>query len=245
MRKRTALVTGAGRGIGRAIARALAGENFHVILHYGSSREGAEALADEIVDGGGSADTLHADLAAPDAAERIANEVARLCGGLDVVVLNAGLMAPSGFANCTVETFDRLVAVNLRTPFFLLQHLSPLLAEGASVVLVSSITAHRAIGDVAAYAATKAGLESLVRRAAAELAPRWIRVNAVAPATIASEGVRPFTDTEHGRRVTLAMQALQRIGQPEDVADVVAFLASDKARWIDGAVIPVDGGTGL
>ena len=133
--------------------------------------------------------------------------------------------------------------MNLRAPFFLLQHLAPLLAEGASVVMLSSVTARRATGAVAAYGAMKAALESLVRRAAAEFGPRWIRVNAVAPATTASETIAPWTQTEAGRETTLGVQALKRINQPEDVADVIAFLCSDKARIVTGAVIAADGGT--
>lgn len=242
---RTALVTGASRGIGAATAKALAADDYHVLVHYGASRDKAEQVAADIRAAGGSAEIVGADLAQADAPAGLAAEVAARCGGkLDALVLNAGVMpGDSTFANCTPETFDLIFAVNLRAPFFLLQHLAPLLAEGASVVMLSSVTARRATGAVAAYGAMKAALESLVRRAAAEFGPRWIRVNAVAPATTASETIAPWTQTEAGRETTLGVQALKRINQPEDVADVIAFLCSDKARIVTGAVIAADGGT--
>lgn len=243
--QRTALVTGASRGIGAATALALAAEGFHVIVHYGAGRDEAEAVVASIRAGGGSADAVGADLARAEAPSEVARETLRLAGGtLDAVVLNAAVMpGNSDLAACSPETFDHIFAVNLRAPFFLLQHLAPHIAKGGSVVMLSSVTARHAVGAVAAYAAMKAALESLVARAAAELGPRGIRVNAVAPGTTASETIAPWTRSEQGREATLGMQALKRINQPEDVADVIAFLCSDKARIVTGAVIAADGGT--
>jgi NAD(P)-dependent dehydrogenase (short-subunit alcohol dehydrogenase family) len=172
--------------------------------------------------------------------------VTALCGGqLHALVLNAAIMSPSDIADCSPEIFDRLYAINLRAPFFLLQRLAPALVEGASVTFLSSLTARRVVGSVAAYGAMKHAIEALVSRGAAEFGARWVRVNAVAPATTATETVKGFTDTEQGFAATVAMQALKRVAEPEDIADVIAFLASDKARWINGAVIPVDGGSCL
>jgi NAD(P)-dependent dehydrogenase (short-subunit alcohol dehydrogenase family) len=243
---RIALVTGASQGIGAATAKALAADGFHVLVHYGKGAENAEKIAEGIRAAGGSAETIGQDLAEDGAAEALARAVRQRLGGeqLHALVLNAGIMpGDSSVANCTPDTFDLIFAVNLKAPFFLMQQLAPVMAEGGSVTMVSSLTARRATGAVAAYGAMKAALESLVMRGAGELGGRGIRVNAVAPATTASETIAPWLETEQGRQATLGVQALKRINRPEDVADVIAFLAGDKARMVTGAVIPVDGGT--
>ena len=151
----------------------------------------------------------------------------------------------------TVEGFDNLFATNVRSPFFLVQQLLPVLVEGSNVIAISSALARTVVGkpdlenpSTLAYASTKGAIEILVKNWAAILGPRGIRVNAVAPGVIDTD-MSNFTKTEAGREVALGMQALKRIGKPEDVADVVAFLASDAARWITGASIPVDGGSKL
>lgn len=243
---RTALVTGASQGIGAATAKALAADGFHVLVHYGSGAAKAAAVVETIRGNGGSAEAIGQDFGEDGAAQTLAAAVRERLGEqpLHALVLNAGVMpGDTSVANCTPDLFDQVFAVNLRAPFFLMQQLAPVMAEGGSVTMVSSVTARRATGAVAAYGAMKAALESLVMRGAAEFGGRGIRVNAVAPATTASETVAPWTDSERGREMTLAVQALKRINRPEDVADVIAFLASDKARMVTGAVIPVDGGT--
>jgi 3-oxoacyl-[acyl-carrier protein] reductase len=168
-----------------------------------------------------------------------------------MLVLNAGISKAARVADYTVEDFDRLFATNVRGPFFLVQQLLPVLGEGSNIVVISSAAARAVVGtpglenpSILAYAATKGALETLVRHWAALLGPRGIRVNAIAPGVIDTD-MSNFTKTEAGRQVALGMQALKRIGKPEDVADVVAFLASDAARWIAGASIPVDGGSKL
>jgi 3-oxoacyl-[acyl-carrier protein] reductase len=205
---KTALVTGASRGIGRATASALAAAGAHVLVHYGRSVQEAESLVADIRSKKGRADAIQADLGTPDGATLLAKEVRSIVG----------------------ERF---------------------LGEGSNIIVVSSIGAHAVLGkpglenpSILAYASTKGALETLVKNWAAILGPRGIRVNAIAPGAIDTD-MSNLTKTEAGREMTLGMQALKRIGKPEDVADVVAFLASDAARWITGASIPVDGGSKL
>jgi 3-oxoacyl-[acyl-carrier protein] reductase len=250
--KKTALVTGASRGICRATASALAEAGAHILVHYGRSAQDAESLVAGIRSKGGRAQAIQADLGTSDGATLLAKEVRSIAGErLDVLVSNAGISKAATIADHTVEDFDNLFATNVRGPFFLVQQLIPLLGEGSSIIVISSIGAHAVVGkpgldnpSVLAYSATKGALETLVKNWAAILGPKDIRVNAVAPGVIDTD-MSNFTKTEAGREVTLEMQALKRIGKPEDVAVVVAFLASDAARWITGASIPVDGGSKL
>ena len=132
----------------------------------------------------------------------------------------------------------------MRAPFFLVQQLLPLLHEGSSIVLLSSLAARAAVGTLHAYAATKGAIDSLVKHFAATLGPRGIRVNAVAPGVVQTD-MSSFTKTDAGRDYTLGMQALKRLAEPEDIGGVIAFLASDDARWIVGDTIHVDGGSKL
>jgi 3-oxoacyl-[acyl-carrier protein] reductase len=249
---KTALVTGASRGIGRATAAALAEAGAHVLVHYGRSAQEAESLVAEIEAKGGRANAISADLGTPEGAALLAKQVRSIVGDrLDVLVLNAGVSKLARIADHTVEDFDNLFATNVRGPFFLVQQLLPILGEGSSIVAISSVVAGAVVGvpgvenpSILAYASTKGALETLVKNWAAILGPSGIRVNAVAPGVIDTD-MSSFTKTEVGREITLGMQALKRIGKPEDVADVVAFVASDAARWITGASIPVDGGSKL
>jgi 3-oxoacyl-[acyl-carrier protein] reductase len=252
LQNKTALVTGASRGIGRATAVALAEAGARVLVHYGRSTQEAESLVAAIQAKGGRADAISADLANPHAAALLAEQVRSIVGDrLDVLVLNAGISKRARIADYTVEDFDNLFATNVRGPFFLVQQLLPVLGEGSNIVVISSLGARMVVGkpglenpSILAYTSTKGAIETLVKNWAAILGPSGIRVNAVAPGVIDTD-ISNFTKTEAGREVALGMQALKRIGKPEDVADVVAFVASDAARWITGASIPVDGGSKL
>jgi NAD(P)-dependent dehydrogenase (short-subunit alcohol dehydrogenase family) len=252
LQNKTALVTGASRGIGRATAAALARAGAHVLVHYGRSAQEAESLVSEIQTKGGRANAISADLGTPNGAALLAKQVRSIVGDrLDVLVLNAGISKAVRIADYTVEDFDLLFATNVRGPFFLVQQLLPILGEGSNIIAISSAVARTVVGkpglenpSILAYSSTKGALETLVRNWAAILGPRGIRVNAIAPGVIDTD-MSNFTKTEAGREITLGMQALKRIGRPEDIADVVAFVASDGARWITGASIPVDGGSKL
>jgi NAD(P)-dependent dehydrogenase (short-subunit alcohol dehydrogenase family) len=242
---KTALVTGASRGIGRASALALAKAGAQVIVHYGRGAAEVDAVVAEIRAAGGRAEAVGADLAAPDGAHRLAAAVRRIVGGrLDILVANAGIANAKPIEAYTVEDFDALFAVNVRAPFFLVQQLLPILGEGSSVVLLSSLAAHANVGTLSAYAATKGAVDTLVKHFAAALGERGIRVNAVAPGVVATE-MSSFTKTDAGRDLALGLQALKRLAQPEDIAAAIAFLASDEARWISGDTLRVDGGSKL
>ena len=250
---KNALVTGASRGIGRATAAALARAGAHVLVHYGRSALEAESLVSEIHAKGGRANAISADLATPNGASLLAKEVRSIVGDrLDVLVLNAGISKRARIADYTVEDFDNLFATNVRGPFFLVQQLLPILGEGSNIIAITSAVARTVVGgkpgvdnpSILAYASTKGAFETLVKNWAAILGPSGIRVNAVAPGVIDTD-ISNFTKTEAGREIALGIQALKRIGKPEDIADVVAFVASDGARWITGASIPVDGGSKL
>ena len=242
---KTALVTGASRGIGRAAAIELAKAGAQVLVHYGSNASEARAVVDQIKAAGGRAEALGADLADPQGAHALAAKVREIVGDrLDILVANAGISKAATIEETTVEDFDAMFAVNVRAPYFLVQQLLPILKEGSSVVFTSSLAAHAAVGNLAAYAATKGAIDTLVKHFALILGAKGVRVNAVAPGVVATD-MSSFAKTDAGREFTLGMQALKRVAQPDDIAGAIAFLASDAARWISGDTLRVDGGSKL
>jgi 3-oxoacyl-[acyl-carrier protein] reductase len=242
---KTALVTGASRGMGRAAALALAAAGACVLVHYGSSAKEAEAVVAEIRKAGGRAEAVAAELSTPDGAHKLARQARSIVGDrLDILVANAGVSKPATIEETTVEDFDRLFAVNVRAPFFLTQQLLPILSKGSSVIYLSSLAARAVVGSIPAYAATKGAIDTMVKHFASALGARGIRVNAVAPGVVETD-MSSFAKTDAGRDYALGLQALKRLAQPEDIAPVVTFLASDDARWITGDTIYVDGGSKL
>lgn len=242
---KTALVTGASRGIGRASALALAKAGAQVLVHYSSGQKEADAVVEDIRKAGGRAEKVGADLSTPNGPHELAKRVRGIVGDrLDILVANAGISKAAAIEDTTVADFDQLFAVNVRAPYFLVQQLLPVMSKGSNVVFVSSLVARSSVGNLSAYAATKGAVSTLVRHFAAALGERGIRVNAVAPGVVDTD-MSSFTKTETGQQVTLGMQALKRLAHPDDIAGAVAFLASDEARWITGDILQVDGGSRL
>ena len=242
---KTALVTGASRGIGRASALKLAQAGAQVLVHFSSGGEEADRVVAEIRKGGNRADAVGVDLAAADGPHRLAKRAREIIGDrLDILIANAGVSKAATIEDTTVEDFDRLFAVNVRAPFFLVQQLLPILHEGSCIVFISSLAARAVVGTIPAYAATKGAIDTMVKHFASLLGQRGIRVNAVAPGVVETE-MSTFTKSETGRNSALGMQTLKRIAQPDDIAAVVAFLVREEARWITGDIIHVDGGSKL
>jgi NAD(P)-dependent dehydrogenase (short-subunit alcohol dehydrogenase family) len=241
---RRALVTGAGAGIGRAIALRLAAGGARVgclDLDVGA----AEAAAEEIRTAGGEGMAVGADVSSEEAVASAVASVVESLGGLDVLVNNAGIVVIKSFADTSLEDWDRTFGVNLRSIFLTCQAALPSLraSSAGAIVNIASMAAMRFTVPHVAYAATKGGVVSFTRDLAFELGGDGIRVNAVAPGPTATSMMSQLTDDEleaAGLRFVLG-----RIGRPEDVAEAVAFLASDRASYITGATLPVTGGAEL
>lgn len=241
---RTALVTGASRGIGQAIAARLAAKGATVVVHFGSDEEGAAATVKEIERAGGTAFAVGAQLGADDDVDTLfAGVEAGLAGRpLDILVNNAAALPAGPLGVTTRAEFDRLFAVNVRAPYFIIQRALPLLRDGGRIITMSSVAARSAFPTQTSFAMTKGAIETMSMTLADELGPRGITVNAVAPgATRTATNEAAFAAPGLAEFIT-AGTALGRLGGPDDIADVVAFLASDEARWITGQVIEASGG---
>ncbi|WP_214326337.1 SDR family NAD(P)-dependent oxidoreductase [Nonomuraea sediminis] len=241
---KTALVTGASRGIGRAVARRLARDGARVAVHYGGNEQAAKETVAAIEEAGGEAFTLRAELGHDGDAERLWQEFDARSDGLDILVNNAGILSDEpGIEHVTREQFERIFAVNATAPFFVTKLALPRLRDGGRIVNVSTmLTRGSAMPLSISYAMSKGALDVLTSTLAKQLAPRAITVNTVAPGVI-------DTDMHQGRLVGEALawvsslSPMGRVGTPEDVADVVAFLASDDSRWVTGHWLDASGGT--
>ena len=247
---KTALITGASRGIGRAIALRLADEGAFVMIHCGHGTRAAESTLRDVAAGGGRGAVIAVDLQKPGSARRLREEVdgvlARIgVARLDIVVNNAGVGLIQGLAETTEEQFDSVFAINVKAPFFLLQELVPRISDGGRVINITSIVTRMAMPAVGAYSMTKAAMSTMTLWLAKELGPRGITVNAVAPGIIDTEMNAAALSDAPSRKYMESISTFGRVGQPEDVADVVGFLASEQGRWISGQSIEASGGSFL
>ncbi|MBB2754223.1 UNVERIFIED_ORG: NAD(P)-dependent dehydrogenase (short-subunit alcohol dehydrogenase family) [Rhizobium aethiopicum] len=248
LKGKTALVTGGSRGIGRAIAECLASQGATVALTYKASKSGAEEAVKTIVKAGGSAFALRADLAdaeaIPSLFEHLDRELAERSGGtaLDILVNNAGNSGWGGLSDATPQSWDAMVAVHARAPFFVVQAALKRLVDGGRIINVSSAAGARPMAVVPIYSMVKAAINNFTHALAAELGPRRITVNAVAPGWIRTDMNAVVRENAEMVKAIEADTALSRFGETSDVSAVVAFLASDAGRWVTAQVIEASGG---
>jgi NAD(P)-dependent dehydrogenase (short-subunit alcohol dehydrogenase family) len=241
---KTALVTGASRGIGRAIANRLAADGAHVFVHYNRSSKEADELVAQIEKAGGSAEAVAANLEDVESVDRLVADVKSRLGNrkLDILINNAGILEQPALGKANGAALDRLLAVNVRAPYQITSGLVDSLADDARVLFTSSVVAKTVIPGATAYALTKGAIDTLTRYLAAELGDRGIRVNAIAPGAIQTDMASEFLGTQESREWIKSTQALKRIGQTEDIARVAGFLAGPDSGWVTGQVIDASGG---
>jgi 3-oxoacyl-[acyl-carrier protein] reductase len=244
MNDRVALVTGASRGIGRAIAERLAIDGLDVAVHYNQDKAGAEETLERI---GGRGFVIGAELGVPGDVDAVLAQLAAGLSGrrLEVLVNNAAAPPAGPIGTDSEAAFDRLMAVNVRAPYFLIQRLLPILSDGGRIISLSSVATRMANPAQTSFAMTKGAVETMTRTLAQELGRRGITVNAVAPGATRTEANGAIFETPGLSELIVAQTALGRLGSGDDVADVVAFLASPAARWITGQVLDASGGLHL
>lgn len=236
-----ALVTGASRGIGRAVAIQLADDGFAVVVNYAGNVRLAEQVVTDIESRGGRAMAVRGDVADAADVDRLFSQALEAFGRIDVVVNNAGVMTPATMTTQNVEVLDHMVAVNLRGSWLVMAKAAETLGEGGRIIAFSSSVLAKSFPAYGAYIASKAGVEGLVRVLANELRGRGITVNAVAPGPVATELFFEGKSQEQIDSIA-AMSPMERLGEPEEIADVVSFLAGPQGRWINAQVLRANGG---
>ena len=241
---KVAIVTGASKGIGSGIAEAFAAAGARVAVNYSSDRNGADRLVKTIVDGGGKAIAVGADVSKATDVSRLFKEVSAAFGRLDILVNNAGVFRFGAFADITEESFHLHYNINVLGPILTVQEaIKHFDAQGGSIINLSSIVGSHPVAGALLYASTKGAIETLTRGLALELAPRKIRVNAIAPGHTETEGNIAAGTFQGGAGAALANKTpLGRLGRVTDMAPLAVFLASDESAWITGEVIRAAGG---
>ena len=236
-----AIVTGGSRGIGRAISLRLAKDGFAVVVNYAGNESSATQTVHEIAEAGGSACAVQANVSAADDVERLYASAQREFGRVDVVVNSAGVMSVAQIADGNVEAFDNMIATNLRGTYLMMTQAAKVLPNGGRFIAFSSSVLAKNFPGYGAYIASKAGVEGLVRVFANELRGRNLTVNAVAPGPVATEMF--FQGKSQELIEQIAKQApMERLGEPDEIANVVSFLAGPEGLWINAQVLRVNGG---
>jgi 3-oxoacyl-[acyl-carrier protein] reductase len=239
--RKTAIVTGASRGIGRTIALRLAADGFGVVVNFAGNAAKAEDVVNEITSAGGRALAIQADVANPEDVKQLFEKTLKVFGQIDVVVNNAGIMPLSPIAKGDVETFDKVIATNLRGTFLVLAQAAQHVAEGGRIIAFSSSVLAKSFPTYGPYIASKAGVEGLVHVLANELRGHKITVNAVAPGPVATE-LFLGDKTEEQIAQLSKLAPLERLGEPSDIASVVSFLAGPDGAWVNSQVLRANGG---
>ncbi|WP_321790552.1 SDR family oxidoreductase [Burkholderia pyrrocinia] len=239
--EKVALVTGSSRGIGAEIARRLARDGFRVVVNYAGSAGPAQDVVDAIVADGGEAIAVQADVADPAATATLFDAAERAFGRLDVVVNSAGVMKLAAIADVDDAAFDQTVAINLKGTFNVSREAAKRLRDGGRIVNLSSSVIGMRLPTYGVYIATKAAVEGLTQVLAQEMRGRGISVNAVAPGPVATELFLQGKSPELVDRMA-KMNPLERLGQPGDIAGVVAFLAGPDGAWVNGQILRANGG---
>lgn len=243
---KVAVVTGASAGIGAAIAEKLADSGASVVVNYGRNRAGAENVVGRIQKKGGKAVAVQADVSRPADAQNLINQAEQSFGKVDILVNNAGIYELKPLEQIDEEHFDKQFQLNVRGLLFVTREaVGRFNGDGGSIVNISSVVSESPVAGAAVYSATKGAVDAITKALAQELGGRKIRVNSIAPGPVATEGFRASGIGDTIAETSIPRTPLGRLGQVDDVADAVAFLASDDARWITGEVIRTAGGLRL
>ncbi|MFV8166556.1 SDR family oxidoreductase [Mycobacterium sp. 134] len=247
LKDKTALVTGGSRGIGRAIAQRLAADGAQIGVHYGTGADAAAQTVQQIRDAGGTAFAFGAQLGVPGDADQLWAGFDQHADGVDILVNNAGILGTrTPFTDLTRAEFDTVLAVNTAAPVFVVQQGLSRLRDGGRIVNISTRFTHgMRIPDLLAYAMSKAAIDAFTATLAKELAARRITVNAVGPGSVDTDMNAARLATPEGRAAVAAQSPFNRVADAADVADIVAFLASDDSRWVTGQWIDATGGSML